>query len=126
MNLLEKICKELGVEIGKEWVGTDKGLYKFDNHGNLLKYHNSHKNWYKEQYLTSKIISGELKPVWKPKIGEEYFFPYIDMETHERWDFSYWEDTNIDMWYLENNLVFKTKEEALKATNKMLKVLREE
>ena len=61
----------------------------------------------------------EFKKVeWKPRNGDEYFVPRIDFS-----DFyisQCWNNDERDNWRLKNNMVFKTKEEAVDCAKQIL------
>lgn len=56
---------------------------------------------------------------WIPRAGYEYYFPDI---SYQKLDYCcVWTDDGNDRWRLKNNLVFKTKEEAIERAKAMLK-----
>lgn len=130
MILLEKICEELGVDIGERWTGSDGYDYKITEEGLIGFYYptsDNEENFDADTELWVNIILGELRPKWRPEVGQTYYIPYIHSKEEERQLNYIWEDgRRTDKFLWDNNLVFKTKEEAIEATNKMLKYWRGE
>lgn len=122
MSLVEKLCKELGVEVGEKWIGNDNKEYAIRPNGQLLNF--------KENSIDigldciERVLRGELKPIWKPKLGETYYVPSITME--DKYIALTWTETEGDKRNQERGAVFKTKEEAIEMGNKMLKIAKEE
>ena len=58
---------------------------------------------------------------WQPKVGDKYYIPRTSRELY--YDDLIWENDSYDNRMLERNIVFKTKEEAIKVAKKMLKAL---
>lgn len=124
MSLVEKICEELGVEVGEKWLGNDGNYYKItedgtvellDENGELVL--SGHEYW-------EDIFTEKLKPEWKPKVGETYYVPdiygvYESMYTAYNWN------NSLDNIFYNRGLVFKTKEEAVSVANKILEAIRE-
>lgn len=137
MYLLEKICKEIGVEVGEEWIGVGElhKPIKCKIENNTLWIYHKHAFEEDDKYTWKEagsavyeaLLKGRLKPAWKPKNGETYYFPYIHSKEEERYvPFTWEKGCKIDKFRWDNNLVFKTEEDAVKATNKMIKALKEE
>ena len=130
MSLVEKLCKEIGVEIGEEWKATDWNTYWIDPEGTLymVEYSgifNQHRHFTEKNI--SKILSGEIRPVepaWEPKFGKKYYVPSISME--DKYISLTWTDTEGDRRNQERGAVFKTKEEAINMTEKILGFIKEE
>ena len=118
-------CKELGIEIGEEWLGSDTNTYKITTNGHLERLENG--IFYIRDYMFQNLITGKLKPVWKPKSRETYYIPDIPWE-HEggRYSYAAWLNDSLDQFRFKNNLVFRTKEEAIERANEILKVLKNE
>lgn len=124
MTLLEKICEELGVDVDEHWQGSDGGTYVFDEVGQL---HCCDENIESGGYINvnaiiPKLLIGDLRPVWKPEKGDYYWT--IRFTAEEIVEEYTWEDYQIENRLLERGLVFRTKEEAKEACEKMLSVLK--
>lgn len=123
MSYIEQVAKMLGVEIGEEFEieGDDFNPYSLENDGLYDKDKDlSH-------YILVDLIIGELKikKQWKPKMREEYYFIRTS-ENYFMLDLNEWEGTNSEKDMLEQHNVFKTKEEAEQALQKVLKALKNE
>lgn len=122
MTLLEKMCEELGVKIGEEWKGNDGGHYKINPSGRLWKVEyidNLEENAYERLENIERVLTGELKPTWKPKTGEPCYIPNPTWE--QMYERKYWGGGNEYyklMW--ERGLVYKTKEEAIRCAEEMI------
>ena len=123
MSLLEKLCKELGVEIEEVWVGNSGSTYKIDKSGEVLRWKNND-GWVKSIFTLQEIVLGELKPVYQPKFGDAYYYPEPHPVESCRYDVNTWGDNDWNYWHLKNNMVFETKEEAIDASNKMIASLK--
>ena len=72
------------------------------------------------------ILMGDIRIVklpWKPKMDEKYYIPSIF-----DWDFykyNFWLNDECDEKYYKRGLVFKTKEEAIEMSKKMLAMAKE-
>ena len=66
------------------------------------------------------IALGWIFPVevWTPEMGEKYYVPYFDDD--KKYNSCTWTDHILDSHRLANNLVCRTKEEAIALTDKML------
>ena len=123
--MLELMCKELGIEIGEEWLGSDTNTYKITTNGHLERLENG--IFCIRDYMFQDLLTGKLKPVWKPKAGEIYYIPDIPWENEgDRYSYAVWLNDSIDQFRFKNNLVFRTKEEAIARANEILKVLKNE
>lgn len=129
INLLEKICNELGVEIGEVWRGNDGSEYKITQNGVLIYIeYNSNPtieiNYFEKIDDISRVLIGQLKPVWKPKDHEVYYtISFFDEDPAELLE---WGDRGWERGLLKRGLVFKTKEEAIACAEKMLKAIKGE
>ena len=124
MSLLEKLCKELGVEVGEEWKNDVGDTYKITDKGLYYKW--TPTGWDEcDRHDYNRLLTGKLKPVWKPKVGDRYYYPFFIADESERYVFTCWGDTDGDKWYRDNDLMFKTKEEAIECANKMLEAIKE-
>jgi len=57
-----------------------------------------------------------------PKLNEKYYIPnFTDEDKH---DYGYWINDELDKYFLANNLICRTKKEAIALTDKMLGAVR--
>ena len=131
-NYMAEVAKLLGVELGESFKLTD------DTHGD---YHRYYQFTDKKGFETSldgvkwktaaaevlkDILMGDIRIVklpWKPKMEEKYYIPSIF-----DWDFykyNFWLNDECDEKYYKRGLVFKTKEEAIKMSKRMLAMAKE-
>lgn len=74
-------------------------------------------------YKMIAILGYEVEGEWKPKKNEIYYTIYF--ATSYMYVVSSWQDDAVDNRLFELNLVFRTKEEAIAMTEKMLAVAKE-
>ena len=131
-NHIAEVAQMLGVKIGETFKLTD------DTHGD---YHRYYQFTDKKGFETSVdglkwetaaavvlrgILMGDIRIVklpWKPKMEEKYYVPNIF-----DWDFykyNFWFDDKYDKNFYKRGLVFKTKEEAIEMSKKMLAITKE-
>ena len=131
-NHMAEVAKIFGVELGESFKLTD------DTHGD---YHQYYQFTNKKGFETSldgvkwktaaaevlkDILMGDIRIVklpWKPKMEEKYYVPNIF-----DWDFykyNFWLNDECDEKYYKRGLVFKTKEEAIEMSKKMLAMAKE-
>ena len=131
-NHIAEVAHVLGVKIGETCKLTD------DTHGD---YHQYYQFTDKKGFETSldgvkwktaaaevlrDILMGDIRIVklpWKPKMEEKYYVPNIF-----DWDFykyNFWLNDECDEKYYKRWLVFKTKEEAIEMSKKMLAMAKE-
>ena len=120
MNLLEKICKELGVEIGETWESNDGYEYKINEYGEIWEWDKLHDEWIQSTFTLRDVVIGELRPVWKPKDGEMYYTPRFTHDQNHRYCADVWRNGKWDNWAYDNKLIFKTKEEAINCAHEMI------
>jgi len=65
-----------------------------------------------------------IEKKWKPKTWEYYFIP--TPLNYEKYYAGIWNDDDIDKIRMERGLVFKTKEEAIALTDKILKFIEDD
>ena len=81
----------------------------------------NHKSADNANYTKEDLISyGWIFPVekWTPEMDEDYYVPNITDK--DKNDTSVWVNDEMDNYRLANNLVCRTKEEAIALTDKML------
>lgn len=126
MTPLEKMCKELGIEIDEVWTGNDGNDYQIKPDGHLIKIHIptgvystvADIIWINDDIR--KVLTGDLQPRWEPKHGETYYVPNIDTAscTAETWT-----DTSLDLMRQRKGIVFKTIAEATTCATRMLEIV---
>ena len=132
VNHIAEVAQMLGVEIGETFKVTD------DTYGAYQLYHRFTKSNGFETSLDGvkwktaaaevlkDILMGDIRIVklpWKPKMEEKYYVPNIF-----DWDFykyNFWLNDECDEKYYKRGLVFKTKEEAIEMSKKMLAMAKE-
>ena len=120
-SMLKVICDKLGVAIGERWLADNGTEYQIGGKGELF-YKNSANTWVESNYWTP-ILSGEIKPKWRPKNGEKYYTP--DIKYIHPYNEAIWYNVEGDKHRLKHNLVFKTKEEAIDRANQILEMIME-
>ena len=128
-NHMEEVSKMFGLELEEHFHITKKSyentVYKFTKDG-VAFYDNKLRIWYESVGALAGILTGETEVVklpWKPKMDEKYYIPSIF-----DWDFykyNFWLNDECDEKYYKRGLVFKTKEEAIKMSKKMLAMAKE-
>lgn len=131
-NHIAKVAQMLGVEIGESFKLTD------DTHGDYRQYYQF---TYKKGFETSvdgvkwktaaaevlrDILMGDIKIVklpWKPKTGEKYYVPNIFNWNY--YNYYLCVDNERDEELYKRGLVFKTEEEAIEMSKKMLAMAKE-
>ena len=131
-NHIAEVAQVLGVKIGESFKLTD------DTHG---EYHQYYQFTDKKGFETSldgvkwktaaaevlkDILMGDIRIVklpWKPKTGEKYYIPNIF--NWNSYNYYLWVDDERDKELYKRGLVFKTKEEAIKMSKKMLAMAKE-
>lgn len=139
MNYMKQIANILGVEMGETFEITTAGATKSDGCFELTE--NGIKRWTFPSYnkniaredddmlarLLNWVLTGEkiiVKLNWKPANGERYYTPCVD--SPDMYDYWTWQDDELDQHRLKCGLTFKTKEEAIELTKKMLTVVQKD
>lgn len=131
MTLLEKLCKEIGVKTGEEWLANDGKTYMIDN--KIVEWYEptevdsmDYESWvFSDDNVYKKLLLGELKPIWTPK-KEDEVYTICFLEDDYVYDFLWKGGTPWEQEMIESGLVFETKEEAIETANKMLTMLKED
>ncbi len=125
MNYIEQVAKMLGVEIGKKFkIEHRYYYYEIDEEGVVWCFVGDKKgevNGVLEHLITGKL---KIKKQWKPKLGEKYWS--VDLSETNGVEYNTWDDYEFDKNLLKHDAVYKTKEEALQAYQKVIKALKEE
>jgi len=91
----------------------------------IISQTNNHAKADDDNYTKQDLVDlGFIFPVevWTPEIGEEYYVPYFADDI--KYNSSTWTDHKLDNHRLANNLICRTKEEAIALTDKMLGVVK--
>lgn len=126
-NYMKNTARTLGVELGEVFsIKHDEGVYncyfRFTENG-LEKSPDGVNNWdsdrtsYYHNLLTGREV---IAMYWKPKIGDGYYRPSFSFFPEMRYKKYVWDGGDVDHFLLTNGLVCKTKEEAIKMTDKLL------
>lgn len=130
-NHIAEVAKLLDVEVGETFsinqmsplaifrftdkclqISTGDGIWITANSGKLCK-----------------LLDGRLsirKLPWKPINGEKYYIPYVSINKENMYDEYQWGGDRTDEAFYEQGIVFKTKEEALAMSEKILAFVKEE
>ena len=107
-NLIPIIAKELGVEIGEEFIIKCHSKLKYRFKNDVLEFELSEGRWEPSGLLVTELKNIEvIKLPFKPVLHEEYW-------TYDRnWNFVTvaWSDNFFDYLALKNGCVFRTYDE---------------
>lgn len=121
-NLIPKIAKMLGVELGEEFKvrsifggSPNNKIYHFGTK-ELFYTHEKNQNKIKDEYTLTELINGDceiIKLPWKPKKGDTYFtFALMG----DKWGVGagslHWGGFPNEYALLEKGWVYRSKEEA--------------
>lgn len=125
MSLYDVILKELDLNEGDEFETkpTTGHILRFEK--NSLLYLSKIGTWELSAVNINELFDGitiTKRAPWVPKIGDIYYVAYPITEC--MYAFGRFENTRADKFYIENNLVFKTKEEAISCAKKMLEAIK--
>lgn len=130
-NHIAKVAQMLGVEIGEVFQISPLKYCFFKFTDDFLA--QSVKNKDNDDWIIAKdsrlrgLLNGRLsirKLPWKPTKGEKYYFPNTS-DYKELCDVNLWDNDEFDENLYRQGLVFKTREEAVALTKKMLAVAKE-
>ena len=132
MNHMAEVAKMFGVELGESFKitsdtqGDYQNYYRFTEN-NCLEMSDDGVEWGMTVTLTLRgILMGDIRIVklpWKPKMDEKYYIPSIfDCDFYK---YNFWLNDEHDEKFYKRGLVFKTKEEAIEMSKKMLAIAKE-
>lgn len=126
MNHMKQVANMLGVEVGEVFrLKEYESYFKFTEKNFESSVNGT--TWLAGDSLTLKfILEGNItikKLPWKPTDEEGYYIPCVDHP--QMYDYWTWQDNEADQYRFECGLVFKTREEAIELTKKMLAVVKE-
>lgn len=133
-NCMAEVVKLLGVELGEPFKiasdtqGVYQNYYRFTEN-NCLETSYGGVKWEMTTaaVLLKYLLMGDIriaKLPWKPRKDERYYYPLPSDK--DLWGGTTWSDNNYDNIRLSRGLVFKTRDEAVAAAEKMLAVVKEE
>lgn len=123
-NCMKDMAKMLGVEIGEEF--RIKGirpsvLFKISERG-LVSHRLGSDDWATDELMLVRLLTGDfaeiIKLPWKPEKDEDYFIP--DITRMCNYSIRVWNDEVNDEHLYQKGIVFKTAEEAIEISKKML------
>lgn len=130
VNHIAEVAQMLGVEIGETFKVTDDTygayqLYHRFTESNGIEISDDGVTWERAKAVVLKsLLMGDARIVklpWKPKMEEKYYVPNIfDWNSWNSYDYYLWLDDKRDEEFYKRGLVFKTKEEAIEMSKKML------
>lgn len=122
MSLLDYFMKSHDLKDGEEFTIGNGSIYKIEN--DILYYHpiKDISVLFKSQIYINKLNTATIKKLpWKPVNGELYYTINFKCESGVISDS--WTDCGLDNMLRKRGLVFRTKEEAEKAFEKLRRVL---
>lgn len=132
-NYIKEIAGLFGVELGESFMitsdtqGDYQNYYRFTEN-NCLETSDGDVEWGRATavVLLKRLLMGDARIVklpWKPKMGERYYVS--DIFDRDLFDYYLWDDDERDEELYKRGLVFKTKEEAIEMSKKMLAVAKD-
>lgn len=135
VNHIAEVAQMLGVEIEEIFKVTDDTygayqLYHRFTESNGIEISDDGVTWERAKAVVLKsLLMGDARIVklpWKPKMEEKYYVPNIfDWNSWNSYDYYLWLDDKRDEEFYKRGLVFKTKEEAIEMSKKMLAMTKE-
>lgn len=127
MNHTKEVAKMLGIELNTDFyaIGRDEKKLKCILTGDGLKYRFADGSLQLSNSILTGLITGDYKVEkmpYLPKLGDEYYHPSLYDSTlvmSKTWLNDLW-DNNL----YNRGLVYRTKEEAQKACEAMLKTIK--
>ena len=133
-NYMAEVAALLGVEIGEVFKISDDNctgdLYYRLTKKNGIEYSEDNTSWKQGAGMILRdLMLGDVrisKLPWKPINGEKYYIPYISINKENMYEKYHWGGDRTDEAFYEQGIVFKTKEEALAMSEKILAFVKEE
>lgn len=135
-NHMEIVAKSLGVDMEEVFRVTNdqgdlySGLYfRITERGVEESYSGTKWRGGTNSFVLERLLIGTntiVKLPWKPAKGEKYYIPYVSTLQERRYEEYHWAGDKTDEEYYKQGIIFRTKEEALSMTEKMLAFVREE
>lgn len=123
-NYMKEVAQVLGVELGEEF--RIKGirpsvLFKISERG-LVSHRLGSDDWATDELMLVRLLTGDfaeiIKLPWKPEKDEDYFIP--DITRMCNYSIRVWNDEANDEHLYQKGIVFKTAEEAIEISKKIL------
>lgn len=131
--IMAGVAELLGVELGQSFKITDdtygirQSYYRLTEE-NGCEISGDNTNWVTVSAEVLKwLIMGDVKVVklpWRPDMHDSYYAPLPTNK--DLWGGCVWTGSDYDIRRLNHGLVFKTKEEAVAASEKMLAAINEQ
>lgn len=127
-NYMKEVAKLLDIELGEKFrIMGQLNDYRITENGVEVFYDEE------EGWLTSAKISLDflltgryiIEKKWKPQKDERYYTPFIATNPNNMFETHYWCNDDIDIKRYSMGLVYKTLEEAIAITKRMLAVAKE-
>lgn len=131
-NHIAEVAQMLGVEIGEAFKIADDAFGKHPRYYRFtestgIEMSKDGVEWKMGKAVVLKCLLLDevriIKLSWKPAMHDEYYYP--SPSNRDLWGCGIWVNNNDDIRRLKHCLVFKTKEEAAAAAEKMLAVVQE-
>lgn len=129
-NIIEHICKLLGIEVGQVIINRCTGRkYRFSNEQGFEVYNEKGGYWevnitYPFPYALKAFATNQFTTKWTPKDGDIVYF--VSFAYASGYDFSCFNSNNSHhQKMLENNMLYKTKEEAMRAAKTYMEQMKE-
>lgn len=127
-NCMAEVAKLLGVELEEVFcIDGDEHYFRLTDTGLGMLMRLGSKDWLAAPInVLYGLLLGEneiIKLPWKPKYDEEYYIPSISNAIS--YNHFYWKGDALDDRCYNLGVVFKSKEEAVAMTKKMLAVAKE-
>ena len=107
MNYMKEVAEMLGVELKEEFY-LKKGCFKYKLVKSGLLFKDG--GWYDASITLAELLSGEKEIEWRPKYGEEYYYPSFEYSRGADWHI--WRNDEQDIRIKKIIGIYKTREEA--------------
>ena len=136
-NYMAEVAGLFGVELGEVFKVTDDDSGKYHNYYRFtekkgIEVSEDNVKWEADtaEVLVFKWlligVARIIKLPWKPQEGEKYYVPRIAIRPYDRHYCYYWDNSGVDIKRYDMGIVYKTPEEAIALTKKMLAVAKED
>lgn len=131
-SCMKNIAEGLGVRLNEVFrINTDSDYYRITEDRlevDASDYSSAVIHYWKpaSDQMLLLLVLGRLEIIklrWKPEYGEDYFIP--DISSYSNISIAQWYDTDSNEMHYRRGIVYKTREEAVRAAEKMLAALRQ-